>query len=65
MPSAVIFSVGDKTICSALDASTAFTVILSPIPAPIFCLVIPSIFTIPVPYSSGDPGQSLTWVFLL
>ena len=48
-PSAAIFSVGDKVICSALTASTDFKEILSPIPAPIFCLVIPSILIIPVP----------------
>ncbi len=64
-PSAAIFSVGDKTICSAVLASTAFTVILSPIPAPILCLVIPSTLITPVPYSSGFPGQSFTCVFLL
>ena len=64
-PSAAIFSVGDKTICSAFTASTVFSEILSPIPAPIFCLVIPSILIIPEPYSSGAPGQSFTCVFLL
>ena len=64
-PSAAIFSVGDKTICSAFAVSTDFNEILSPIPAPIFCLVIPSILTTPAPYSSVAPGQSLTCVFLL
>ena len=59
------FSIGDKVICSASAASTDFIEILSPIPAPIFCLVIPSILIIPVPYSSGEPGQSFTCVFLL
>jgi len=55
-PSAEIFSVGDKTICSAFSTSTDFNEILSPIPAPIFCLVIPSTLIIPVPYSSGVLG---------
>ncbi len=59
-PSAAIFSVGDKTICSAGLASTALIVILSPIPAPILCLVIPSILIIPEPYSSGEPGHNFT-----
>ena len=52
-------------ICSALGASTDFIEILSPIPAPIFSRVIPSIFMIPVPYSSVVPGQSFTWVFFV
>ena len=64
-PSAAIFSVGDKTICSAFSASTDFIEILSPIPDPIFCLVIPSILIIPDPYPSGEPGHSFTCVFLL
>ena len=64
-PSAAIFSVGDNVICSAFTASTDLIDILSPIPAPIFCLVIPSILITPDPYSSGFPGQSFTCVFLL
>ncbi len=64
-PSVAIFSVGDKVICSAFAASTDLIDILSSNPAPIFCLVIPSILIKLAPYSSGDAGQSLTYVFLL
>jgi hypothetical protein len=60
----MIFSVGDRITCSDATASTAFIVILSPIPTT-FCLVIPSILMIPEPYSFGELGQSFMCVFFM
>ena len=55
-------SAGESTMRSAAAASTALAEILSPIPAPRFWRVIPSMRMMPVPTSSGPPGHSFTWV---
>ena len=55
-------SVGESTMRSAAAASTALADTLSPMPAPRFWRVIPSIRMMPVPTSSGPPGHSFTWV---